>query len=159
MLSTVAARFVVSDIVLRESLYVRRGGLGDDTDERETIELQGILDVGLLEVVASDDDDELMTFIDLTTLIEEGEAMSIALAMHRGWFVMTDDRKARRLLLEREIACFSSLELVRHWSIARQPAPSEVQAILRAIEQRARWVPWRAHPLAGWWKQSVESDA
>jgi predicted nucleic acid-binding protein len=159
MLSTVPARFVVSDIVLRESLYVRRGGIGDDADEREPIELQPILDVRLLEVVVSDDDDESMTFIDLTALIDEGEAMSIALAMHRGWFVMTDDRKARRLLLEREIACFSSLELVRHWSIAVRPAPLEVQVILRAIEQRARWVPWRTHPLAEWWKQSIDSDA
>ena len=60
---------------IHEALYVRRGGDGDDASERELIALQPMLDAGVLEVVTSDDDNELLTFIDLATLIDEGEAM------------------------------------------------------------------------------------
>ena len=159
ILMTVPARLVVSDVVLRESLYVRRGGIGKDAEERELMELKSILDAGVLEVVASDDDDELLTFVDLSTLIDEGEAMSIALAMHRGWSVMTDDRKARRILRERQIAHFSTLELMQHWNSTTRPDPAVLQAALRDIEHRARWVPWRTHSLAEWWKQAIGPGA
>lgn len=158
ILATIPARCVITDVVVRESLYLRRGATGNKADEREPIDLRPMLDAGLLEVVSSDDDDELLTYIDLTTEVDEGEAMSIALAIHRGWRVMTDDRKARRIASEREIGCVSSLEALRHWGEGSAKSTPVLRGALRAIEQQARWAPGRAHPLAEWWKQIIEGE-
>ena len=40
ILNSVSMQCVVSDIVLRESLYVRRGSTGEEADERDPIELR-----------------------------------------------------------------------------------------------------------------------
>ena len=136
ILTAVPVHFVVCDVVVRESHYVRRGGDGEDAGEREPVDLQTALDGRQLEIVASDDEDELLTYIDLTLTIDDGEAMSAALAIHRGWLVATDDRKALRLLNEQGVTTVSTLEIVRYWSQITQPERSVIQAVLRNIEQR-----------------------
>ncbi|MFT4039000.1 MAG: hypothetical protein QM692_12520 [Thermomicrobiales bacterium] len=159
ILAMVPARCVVTDVVMGEALFLRRHDKEGVADERVPIRLQPLLDTGLLSVVSSEDDDELLTYIDLTAEVDPGEAMTIALAVHRGWHVMTDDRKARRVVNERGIACVSSLELVRHWSAGSAISDAVLRGALQAIQQQARWKPGRVHPLADWWEQVLIEDA
>jgi predicted nucleic acid-binding protein len=44
---------------------------------------------------------EATTFVDLSREMDDGEALTCALAMHRQCDVATDDRKARRILSAR----------------------------------------------------------
>src|SRR5687768_7857684 len=73
----------VVDIVAGESQYVFRGGQGEDARERESVDLLPLISTGRLTVIATDDDSELLTFIDLTRELGEGEAITAAIAIHR----------------------------------------------------------------------------
>ena len=55
-------------------------------------------------------------YIDLTQELDDGEAMTAAVAIHRRLPVVTDDRKALRVLERHALASHSTLDLVRNWS-------------------------------------------
>lgn len=131
--------------------FVWRGGTGDDAREREQVDLQPFFDDGLLSVIATDDEDELLTFIDLTTVIAEGEAMTAAVAIHREWVVVTDDRKAARELAARGITLRTTLDLVRAWHESAGIPDAVLRDALAGLRQRGMYEPSRAHPLKGWW--------
>ncbi len=141
----------VVDIVAREAQFVWRGGTGDDARERDQVELQPFLEDGLLSVIASDDEDELLTFIDLTTVIDEGEAMTAAVAIHRDWVVVTDDRKASRELAKRKVGLRSTLDLVRAWHESAGIPDAVLRDALADLRKRGTYEPGRTHRLRGWW--------
>ena len=105
----------IANIVRRESQYVLVGGTGDDALDREAIELSSMIATGALDVIETDDDEELLTFIDLTRDLDDGEAMTLALAIHRTGEIMTDDRKAIRLAHEAGVPLMTSLDLMKNW--------------------------------------------
>jgi predicted nucleic acid-binding protein len=141
----------VVDIVAREAQFVWRGGNGDDAREREPVDLQLFFDDGLLSVISSDDEDELLTFIDLTAVIGEGEAMTAAVAIHRGCTVVTDDRKASRELTARGVSLRTSLDLAQAWHESAGIPESVLRSALADLRQRGTYEPARAHPPSGWW--------
>jgi predicted nucleic acid-binding protein len=143
--------FAVADVVMREARFVLHGGAGEDAREREPVDLQSLQDAGLLEVIASDDEEELLTFIDLSAEIDDGEAMTAALAMHRGCIVVTDDRKASRVLVARGVALRTSLDLIRVWSTSPRLTRATVRTALADLRQRGNYDPPRGHPLRDWW--------
>jgi hypothetical protein len=145
--------FAVVDTVRRESGYVFRGGNGPGATEQEPIDLGPLEAAGLLVALTAVSEAELLTYIDLLLEMGDGEAMTGAVAIHRGLTVVTDDRKALRVLTERGVTCETSLDLVKGWIEAEGIAREEQRAILIDIRQRARYLPHRAHPLRGWWDE------
>jgi hypothetical protein len=143
--------FAVADLVRREAQFVLRGGTGEDAREREPVDLQPLQDSGLLQVIATADEDELLTFIDLSAEIDEGEAMTAALAIHRGCIVVTDDGKASRVLVAHGIVVRTSLDLTRVWSTGPTITHEVVRAALVDLRQRGNYDPPRGHPLRNWW--------
>jgi predicted nucleic acid-binding protein len=103
----------IADIVAQEAQFVRRGGSGEDTAERDPVILTPMVDAGVIRVVTTDIEAELLTFIDLTRQLDDGEAMTAALAIHRGYVVVTDDRKAERVLTEHSVSVRPTLDLVK----------------------------------------------
>jgi hypothetical protein len=79
--------------------------------------------------------------------------MTAALAIHRGCIVVTDDRKATRVLIERRVTVRTSLDLIHAWA-ERSSLPREVLSVaLSELRQRGRYDPPRAHPLREWWDE------
>lgn len=151
ILASHPGRFSVVDVVRREAGYVFRGGGGPDATEREPIDLAALELANLLSTLTTDSEDELRTYIDLTLEMDTGEAMTGAIAIHRGHAVVTDDRKAMRVLTERGVPCETSLDLIRSWADTTNIPPSDLRPVLIDVRQRARYVPHRGHPLRGWW--------
>jgi hypothetical protein len=143
----------IVDVVAREAQYVFRGGTGEDAREREPVDLGPLVDDGLLEVISTGNEEELLTFIDLSDDVGQGEAMTAALAIHRGCIVVTDDRKASRVLMSRGVTLRTSLDLIRAWS-ENSPLPRDIlRLVLTDLRQRGRYDPPRGHPLRGWWDE------
>ena len=153
ILATIDGPVAVVDAVAREAKYVFRGGDGSDARERESIAVQSFVDDGLLEIISTDAEEELLTFIDLSQDVGEGEAMTAALAMHRGCIVVTDDRKAFRVMRDRGVALRTSLELIRGWSVHLRIPNDVLLAALIDLQQRGRYEPPRSHPLRAWWDE------
>jgi predicted nucleic acid-binding protein len=107
-----------------------------------------------------------MTVPSLSTLIlvrlagdlDDGEAMSIAIADSRGMQFASDDQKACRVFLELgqtadRLTCTSAI--VRRWAETRSIPSQRLKATLRRIIVRARFTPSRRDPHVGWWQHAA----
>ncbi|MEX1159155.1 MAG: PIN domain-containing protein [Thermomicrobiales bacterium] len=137
----------VSDMVLQEALYVRR--IVNGVSEREPMDLAPLVASRALAVIGAADEGELQTFIDLSAGLDDGEAMTAALAIHRAYVLVTDDRKAERLLAGR-VQLRATLGLVKVWADAEQVDDGTLRAALTSIYERGYQPPNR-HPLKAWW--------
>jgi predicted nucleic acid-binding protein len=151
IVASVDGPVAVADVAVAEAGFVFRGGSGDDARERDPVDLQPLLVSGALSIIATTDEEELLTFIDLARDVGDGEAMTGALAIHRGGVVVTDDRKATRVLRSRGVALRTSLDLITTWVDAAAISPERVRAIVADVRQRASYTPHRTHPFYDWW--------
>ena len=97
--------------------------------------------------------DDQATFVALAALVDDGEAATGALALHRGCAVATDDRKARRVFGEfmPDVPLVSTLELMKLWADESQIPLDELRAAMDAMRDRASYVPSSRDPLFEWW--------
>ena len=117
------------------------------------ISLQPLVDRGLLGVVDPTSEPEYATYVDLALELDDGEAMTGAIAIHRRALLATDDKKAIRVLGRRlpESSIVRTSELLKDW--ADQGIPTDqVREALRNVERRASFRPPRNDPLWEWWK-------
>lgn len=155
ILAARAAQFCIVDVVAGETSYVLKCGDGDDADEREPIDVHALKVSGVVSLLSTTDEDELLTFIDLTQELDEGEAMTGAIAIHRGLKVVTDDRKALRVLTEYGVECETTLDLIKRWFESQAISSAELRVTLFDLRQRARYVPHKQHHLRDWWETSI----
>jgi predicted nucleic acid-binding protein len=111
----------------------------------------GVLTVLTLETT------ELGDYINFAAEMDDGEAMTCAIAGHRGGAVATDDRKARRVLTQDapHLRLLSTLDLVHDWAFQQQIASAALRRALMNIRDRATYIPARSHALRAWWDISI----
>lgn len=157
ILRAVPGRATVGDRVASEAIYVFRGGGGSDAREREPVDLRPLIEAGLLRVVGLETDSEAATFVSFAAELDDGEALTCALAIHRGGAVATDDRKALRVLRDRapQVARHTTSQLIKQWSDAINLPSADLRRILIDVQERASFVPSRRDPLQDWWASLV----
>jgi predicted nucleic acid-binding protein len=157
IMASLPVRFVVAKYVSeRETLYT----LADpSTGTREPIDLAAFAAEGLVQIVDLVTEDEMATFVDLTTKVEDGEAATCALALHHGYTVATDERKVLNLIRHTmpSLRVRTTSELVKWWSEVTAIAEHEVSEVLRNIQSRARFTPNRQDPFLDWWDRHTKS--
>ena len=149
---------VVDYVMEQEALYVRTIGANAEQEETVPVDPSPLIDGGLLLVVRLETPSEEASFVELAAVLDDGEAMTGAIALNRGHMVAIDDRKARRVLGERApgMRLVSTLELMRQWSAS--VTVQEVSRALRAMQHRARYVPGQRDPLYAWWRDMMEDS-
>ena len=157
-LATVHGGFRLVDIVANEAHFVRNGGTGEDADERESIDLGALITAGHVSVEPGATEDELDSYVQFATDLGDGESMTLAIALHRGHTVVTDDRKASRVAVENDITLATTLEIFGAWEVTENPSMSEVRTALINLRDRGRYVPQRNHPLRHWWEQHMTNE-
>jgi len=152
VLRAAGARFGVAAAVMREALWVLRGGDGDDAGERDSVDLEPLIAAGLLQALDLETAEELATFVDFAALVDDGEAATIALAIHRGGAVATDDRKAIGELGAHAPSSeiWTTARLLHAWAEAVGASPRHIAVVLRAVRLRSRFEPSRRDPLVDW---------
>lgn len=147
---------LVAEAVMRESLYVHV--VVEGVREKELVALDPFLSTGLLTMVEPATDDEFGTLFELSLQLDDGEAMSCAIALHRGCRIATVDGKTIRLLNQRlpkhHLPIVSTLDLVRQWADVTKASPVQVRAALLGIVDRG-YVPAAAHIHYRWWRQML----
>jgi hypothetical protein len=153
ILASLPFRIGIAERAATEALYLRRGGEGDDADERIAIDLQPLVEGGVVEILTVDTEAEIATYVTLATQLDDGEAMTCALALHRDCAVATDDRKAIRLLvsLTPPIEVLTTSILLKMWADTPGVADAVVRQALLDIRERARFLPGRHDSLKSWW--------
>lgn len=145
---------VAAYVANREALFIQ--GEVDELGERkkEQILLLPFINAGLLRIVDLAAEDEAETFATFSALIvDRGEAVTGAIALHRNWAIIVDDKKARRLFQQyaSRLQLIYTLELVKHWVDCESPVTSMITTTLQNIRKRAIYTPHRQHPLYAWW--------
>jgi len=146
---------VICTAVQAESLYLR----SEDTEKpsMERVDLVPLVQSGILGVCSLDTENEESLYVDFASQLDDGEAMSLALALAREFSLATDERKARRLFVEAAKApqrLISTPDLMKAWSKEQKvPAPKLKETLLR-IRRRARFAPPSNDPGYQWWTKA-----
>jgi predicted nucleic acid-binding protein len=135
------------------------GYLRDLTDGEVTltpIDL-GLYDGAALEITALIPA-EYPLYVDLARTVDDGEAATIAVAVERGIPLATDDRKARRLCAELQLAePMRTLGILHSYADAVRLQPAQLRNLLVKIRDRASFQPPRSDPDHKWWHEIVDN--
>lgn len=148
-------------VVEREVLHVVAPDAPDADDDHEPtpgavdLTLEPLVDAGLLRVVSPRTEKERETFVNLALELDDGEAMTGAIALDRGGVIATDDRKAIRVLstIDPGLEIVRTTGLIRRWAEHARVEDEEIARVLTNIEERASFIPPRDDPLERWWQE------
>lgn len=98
--------------------------------------------------------DEIALFVELTSLVDDGEAASLAIAKLRNVRLASDDRKARSTCRNMGLTeAVTTPQLVRVWADSGTVDDDRITAAIRAIQDIGRYAPRSNDPNCDWWKQ------
>ncbi len=144
--------------VERESQHYRQPDPADP--ERlivVSIDLAPAIDGGVLSRCDCECEEETTLYLELAARIgDDGESMGLAIAKFRGWSVLTDDKKARRIAKELGVAVLATTGIMKQWAETVSPSADELSARLEAIERFANYRPGRGSENYDWWVASIK---
>ena len=141
--------------VEREALFLRDEGDDNVLVPISTVE---VFESGAFAKCDLSGTDEEDLFVELATHVDDGEAMAMAIAMRRNHDFATDDRKARRLFVERgaeQHRLHSTPSILRRWAERAAINSERCRSALQRIVRRARFFPRREDPDWQWWNDSI----
>jgi predicted nucleic acid-binding protein len=150
--NTLGLTFAMATKAAEETLYLI------DLVDGETSHTQIDLDVhtqkGTLEILQLSPDQETSTFVSLAARVDDGEAQSLSLAIHRNLPLATDDRLAIKLARERGLAePIGTTTLLQRYADSAGLKPHEITLMLITVERRASFRPPRGSTDLTWWLQ------
>ena len=149
--------WVADYVAEQEALYVRRPGPTDARDVQEPVDLAPLLEEGLIQLMSLNHPEEEATLVNLAAHLDDGEAITGALALHRDCSIATDDRKARRVLGQYapSVQLVSTLELLKLWAEEALVPKDELRAAMADMQSGASYTPGARDPLYDWWRSIV----
>jgi len=111
---------------------------------------------GLLQVLELSGEEEEALYIEGSMMVGDGEAMSIAIAVHRQLALAIDDKRATNHARRNfpDLRLWSTPEILKRWSEVGSVDAEILRGAIRLIETRARYFPPKSHVLADWWNQA-----
>lgn len=157
ILKSIPTQVVVTEVV-REKELITLQRLKDEENEG-AVQFETAIAQGLLSVVDFESESEEETFINYAfELGDDGESATCAIAIHRGWAIATDDKKAVSFSQKEapHLQILSTLEIIKSWSERGNLTLAELRTVLRSIRTKGRYMPHRSHPLLGWWENLMQ---
>lgn len=127
------------------------------TKEAEFINLQTFIDDKLLQITSPENDVEenMVVNFSFAPALDNGDAITAAIAVPRQWSLGTDDKKAISFFMRNipQLHLISTLDLLKHWVDTTSPELTIIRAVLENIHNRAGYKPHDKHHLYKWWNQ------
>lgn len=145
--------FSVAAAAREEALFLRDPG--DAAQPLKPLALDLFFQRGVLQELPLATAEESL-YVNIAAELDEGEAMSMAVAIYRNLDLATDDRKAIRLFASfggDPKRLWSTLSIMKNWADSASPDGNELGRAIRAIRDRARYAPASNHLLYPWWSQ------
>jgi hypothetical protein len=151
-----SVRFVMTSVAASETLWLEPD---DSSGSRELLDDKVLVERGITLVTLTEI--ETVNFIELARSIDDGEAATIAVAIHRQLRVATDDRKAVRLAESQTppVGVVRTSHLMRRWADSSNATQIRVREAIRAIQRRANCVPPRDDPHIAWWRSMTDDPS
>lgn len=147
--------FLIADFVYEtECNFVK----SIDGSVREPIDISELVTDGIIEITKLNSPSEEEVFVDLAQAIDEGEAISAAIALSRGLAIGTDDRTAWRHIERRTEAAnlFSTLGILRSWIETARVSNEELKSAVELMASRASFVPSRRDQEFCWLDKALK---
>jgi hypothetical protein len=145
---------IVPKPVIAECLYIRQPSEEDPHDVAPvTVNLDPLIDSGVLLLTELTGDVELRQFVQLAALIDDCEAACLAIAAVRGLVLATDDRRAIQIATDLRVSVLTTPELLRKWARRGSPTQQEVTDAILCIEKYGRFRPHGMCASARWWAE------
>lgn len=151
IVSTIQGATFICSAVQKEALFLRDEAEPPVLMPLGVDDLIAVARIQLCDVVTDDEEEH---FVKLAADLDDGEAMSVAIAKSRGMDFASDDQKARRIFLDLVADSHrltSTSAIMKQWAHIRSIAPSRLRSVLRRITARARFKPSNRDPNAVWW--------
>lgn len=156
IIQSIPAKVVITEVVrARELLTLQR--LVNENNE-DINQFEAAIQKGFLLVTDFNSESEEETFVNYAfELGDDGESATCAIAVHRGWAIATDDKKAISFFQKEapHLQIFSTLAMVKNWSEVENVSTETLRSALNAIKTRGRYIPHRNHPLLYWWENLI----
>ncbi|MDB5389510.1 MAG: hypothetical protein JWM11_5156 [Planctomycetaceae bacterium] len=158
ILTTLPNDWYLPAAVKKESQYCQ-----PDPDDPEKlvivpIDLHPAINDGVLIQCDCESDAETELYVQLAARIgDDGESMGLAIAKCRGWSVLTDDKKARKIARELGVSVMATTEVMKQWAEIVKPSAAELSTLLKAIERFANYIPARGAVNIDWWVDSIKT--
>lgn len=157
VLKSIPAQVIVTEVVRERELITLRSI--KDEENRGAIQFEAAITQGLLLVVDFESDLEAETFVNYAAeLGDDGESATCAIAIHRGWAIATDDKKAASFCRKEapHIQVLSTLEIIKNWSEADRLTSVELRTVFSAIRTKGKYIPHKNYPLLSWWENLMQ---
>jgi hypothetical protein len=146
-------QFAAVDYVLQEEVrHIWDPDSPEDAAAKVTVNVSSYIEDGLIRVIHLDHPKEELYFVNLASEMDDGEAVTGAISLHRGYPVATDDHKTRRVLSEilPSIQLLSTLDLLKLWGTSKPPA--ELRKAMNATWRGTGFYPEEHDALYPWWR-------
>jgi hypothetical protein len=156
ILNAIPAQVVVSKVVREKELKTLEHL--KNIDNEAAIQFETAISKGLLLVTDFESELEEETFVNYVfTMGDDGESATGAIAVHRGWAIATDDKKAISFFQQEvpQLQIVSTLDVIKYWSEQSSLDASELRTVLNNIRIKGRYIPNKDHPLQSWWKTTI----
>jgi len=162
ILQSLACPVAVSRYVLEQealsvhtlSSYTHETGSETENAADDEPPLQQLFDSGIIAVVDIETEAEENALIDFAVYLDDGEAITCAIAVQRNWAVASTERKVASIMRDNfsHISVVPTQELIKHWVDQLRPAHEIVRQVINDIQVKARYRPRKNHSLYEWWQ-------
>jgi predicted nucleic acid-binding protein len=148
----------ICDAVLGESEFTREYG-SDGNAIEIPLDVPRLIQSGLLSVVRPDTDAELADYVAFASEIDDGEAQALALAKHRKYILLTDDRKATRIAhrADVQVATITTIGILREWRERTEVDRTVLREVIKRIQVLARFSPRKDSADLQWWLAHLQT--
>lgn len=155
LLAAISIQSVIVEYVRsKEALWIFDGPINDVQLSKQEIMLDPWVDSGQLNVTDIESELEARVFVNNALDLDDGEAMSAAIASCRNWAIATDEKKATRILTQDapHVPVITTPDVIHHWANTSQMKGDQLSRVIQSVELRARYVPPKSHRLFEWWE-------
>jgi len=153
-------KIAVVDLVRqKEARFVWDGPELAIRQRTEPIDLQPLIDRGLITEVSLADK-EYMTMVNLAAHnLGNGESATTAVALHRGWGVCMEDFEALPRIRSAvpNVPLVVTSQLLQHWATTRGASEGDLRTIIRAMRLRGGYGLSKKDPLVLWLQAYIDA--
>ncbi|MBD2137010.1 hypothetical protein H6F32_05280 [Anabaena sp. FACHB-1237] len=151
ILKSLPAEIVITTVVQENELKTLQKLQEEDNDA--VLEFETAITQGLLKIVDFESEEERESFVNYVFDLDDGEAATLAIAVHRKWAVATDDNKAIKFIKKNfpDIKILSTPEIIKYWSEKESIDHLILNNVLNSIKTKGRYQPPKNDPWRNWW--------
>lgn len=146
-------QFAICPLVRNEAKRLRDAATG----EMVPVDIAPLIESGVLQILKLSGDNEQTLYVEQSVIVDDGEAMSIAIATSRKLELAIDDKQAinhaRRTFPDLKL--WTTPEIIKLWADTAGLSPQRLRDVCALIQGRARYFPPNLHPLGIWWRAAV----